>query len=82
MIDTKKKMREIVKEEPKFGEFLVFKGFPFTVKNPLTALVNFDQVAELKKLDKAAFLAEYEEWKEKQTESTETECAACGKCIH
>ena len=63
MIDTKMKMREIVKKEPLFGEFLVSKGFPFTIKNPLTALVSFDQVAELKKLDKMAFLAEYEEWK-------------------
>ncbi len=68
MIDTKKKMREIVKGEPMFGKFLVYKGFPFTIKNPLTALVSFDQVAELKKLDKEAFLKEYEEWKAVQTE--------------
>ena len=68
MIDSKKKMREIVKDEPKFGEFLVYKGFPFTIKNPLTALVTFDQVAELKKLDKEAFLKEYEGWKALQTE--------------
>lgn len=68
MIDTTKKMREIVKEEPLFGEFLVSKGFPFTIKNPLTALVNFDQVAEMKKLDKEAFLAEYEAWKAAWTE--------------
>ena len=67
MIDTKKKMREIVKQEPLFGEFLVFKGFPFTTKNPLTALVSFEQVAELKKLDKEAFLGEYEDWKAAKT---------------
>lgn len=68
MIDTKMKMRKIVKQEPLFGEFLVYKGFPFTIKNPITALVSFDQVAELKKLDKEAFLAEYEEWKAGKTE--------------
>lgn len=68
MIDTTKKMREIVKGEPSFGEFLVYKGFPFTTKNPLTALVSFDQVAELKKIDKNSFLAEYEKWKVEKTE--------------
>lgn len=63
MIETHRKMREIVKEEPSFGEFLVYKGFPFSIKNPLTALVSFDQVADIKKLDKEAFLKEYETWK-------------------
>lgn len=63
MIDTTIKMRELVKGEPLFGDFLRSKGFPFTTKNPVTALVTFDDVVRLKKLDKDAFLAEYEAYK-------------------
>ena len=63
MIDTTKKMRAIVEDEPLFGDFLRSKGFPFTTKNPVTALVTFDDVVRLRKLDKDAFLAEYEAYK-------------------
>lgn len=63
MIDMTKTMREVVKEEPAFGEFLKVKGFPFTIKNPITALVTFEDVVKRQKLDKEAFLAEYEVWK-------------------
>lgn len=63
MIDTTKKMRAIVEEEPLFGDFLRSKGFPFTTKNPVTALVTFDDVVRLKKLDRESFLAEYEAYK-------------------
>lgn len=66
MIDTTKKMRAIVEAEPLFGEFLVSKGFPFSIKNPVTALVSFDDVVRLRKLDKDAFLAEYEQFKAAQ----------------
>ncbi|WP_222838528.1 hypothetical protein [Olsenella uli] len=63
MIDTTRKMRAIVNDEPLFGDFLRSKGFPFTTKSPVTALVTFDDVVRLKKLDKEAFLAEYEAYK-------------------
>ena len=63
MIDSTMKMRAIVEAEPVFGAFLRSKGFPFTTKNPVTALVTFDDVVRLKKLDKDAFLAEYEAYK-------------------
>lgn len=63
-IDTTQTMRQIVETEPRFAEFLQHKGFPFTVENPITEIVTFDDVAEMQKLDKGAFIAEYMEWKE------------------
>lgn len=63
MIKTDIPMRQVVKEEPEFGDFLRSKGFPFTTKNPITAIVTFEDVVKKKNLDKDAFLAEYEEWK-------------------
>lgn len=62
MIDSTKTMNQIATEEPAFGEFLRAKGFPFSVSNPITKLVTFDDVVKLKKLDREAFLAEYEAW--------------------
>lgn len=62
MIDSTKTMNQIATEEPAFGDFLRVKGFPFSVGNPITKLVTFDDVVKLKKLDKEAFLAEYEAW--------------------
>ena len=62
MIDSTKTMNQIATEEPAFGDFLRAKGFPFSVGNPITKLVTFDDVVKLKKLDKDAFLAEYEAW--------------------
>ncbi len=62
MIDPTKSMNQIVTEEPAFGEFLRSKGFPFSVSNPITKLVTFNDVVKLKKLDREAFLAEYEAW--------------------
>ena len=63
MIDATKTMREIVKGEPLFADFLVSKGFPFTVENPMTEYVTFNDVVERRKLDKESFLAEYAEFK-------------------
>lgn len=63
MIDSGKKMRQIAEEEPLFADFLVSKGFPFSVDNPVTELVTFDDVVALKDLDKEAFLEEYAEFK-------------------
>ncbi len=62
MIDSTKTMNQIATEDPAFGEFLRAKGFPFSVSNPITKLVTFDDVVKLKKLDREAFLAEYEAW--------------------
>lgn len=69
MIDSTMKMRAIAEAEPLFAEFLVSKGFPFTVKNPITALVTFDDVVAMKGLDKDAFLAEYEQFKAARAEA-------------
>lgn len=63
MIDTSKKIRAIVNEEPLFGEFLKEKGFPLKLNSPITLIVSFDDVAKKKDIDKAAFLAEYATWK-------------------
>lgn len=63
VIDATKTMREIVKDEPLFADFLVSKGFPFTVENLMTEFVTFNDVVERRKLDKEAFLAEYATYK-------------------
>jgi hypothetical protein len=62
-IDMTKCMRDVVLEDPMFGEFLVDKGFPFSVENPITELVTFADVVKLRHLDKDAFLAEYDEYR-------------------
>jgi len=64
MVDTSKKIRTIVNEEPLFGEFLKENGFPLNLNSPITLVVSFDDVAKRKGLDKAAFLLEYALWKE------------------
>lgn len=63
MFDSTKTMREIATEDPLFAEFLVSKGFPFTVDNPITELVTFDDVVNVRQLDRDTFLAEYEEYR-------------------
>lgn len=63
MFDSTKTMREIVTADPLFAEFLVSKGFPFSVDNPVTEVVTFDDVVNIRQLDKDAFLAEYAEYR-------------------
>lgn len=63
MIDPNRTMKEIVEADPLLGEFLVHKGFPFTLDNPVVELVTFNDVVTLKELDRSAFLAEYEEYR-------------------
>lgn len=63
MIETTKTMHEIVADEPLFADFLVSKGFPFTVENPITEYVTFEDVVMLRELDKEAFLNEYAAFK-------------------
>lgn len=62
-IDMKRCMRDVVTDDPMFGEFLVDKGFPFSVENPITELVTFADVVQMHRLDEDAFLAEYDEYR-------------------
>ena len=55
-MDTTKTMRELCADEPKLESFLQSKGFPFTIDNPITELVTFDDVVQFRGLDKQAFL--------------------------
>ena len=61
--DTAKTMREICEDEPLFEGFLQSKGFPFSIDNPITEIVSFDDVAQMRELDKDGFLAEFEAYK-------------------
>lgn len=56
-------MREICAAEPLFERFLQSKGFPFSVENPITEYVTFEDVVEIRSLDRDAFLAEFEDYK-------------------
>lgn len=60
---TTNTMRQICADEPLFEGFLQSKGFPFTVENPITEHVTFEDVVEMRQLDKDAFLAEFEAYK-------------------
>ena len=63
LLDDARAAHELAGEDPLFAEFLVSKGFPFTVDNPITELVTFDDVVNVRQLDRDAFLAEYEEYR-------------------
>lgn len=63
-MDTTKTMRELCADEPLFESFLVLKGFPFSLNNPIVDLVTFEDVAAVQSLDKEAFLAEFDRYKE------------------
>lgn len=62
-MDTTKTMRQICADEPLFESFLVLKGFPFSLSNPIVDLVTFEDVVVVQSLDKDAFLAEFEQYK-------------------
>ena len=62
-MDTTKTMREICADEPLFESFLVLKGFPFSLQNPIVDLVTFEDVVVVQGLDKESFLAEFERYK-------------------
>lgn len=59
MMPSTSTMREIVEDEPLFAEFLVSKGFPFTLENPIVDLVTLDDVVTLRNLDKDELLGDY-----------------------
>lgn len=63
MMDSTRSMKEIVEKDPLFGAFLVSKGFPFSLDNPVVELVTFDDVVALRQLDRDAFLAEYDDYR-------------------
>lgn len=62
-MDTTKTMRALCADEPMLESFLVLKGFPFSLENPIVDLVTFEDVVIVRQLDKEAFLAEFEEYK-------------------
>lgn len=64
MIDTTLTMRELCEAEPALEGFLVAKGFPFSLSNPIVDLVTLEDVAEVQELDLPAFLGEFETYKQ------------------
>lgn len=63
LINEQKSMHEIVSAEPSLGKFLVSKGLPFSLSNPITECVTFDDAMALHDFDKDAFLREYRQYK-------------------
>lgn len=63
LISEQKSMHEIVSAEPSLGKFLVSKGLPFSLSNPITECVTFDNAMALHDFDKDAFLREYRQYK-------------------
>lgn len=63
LINEQKSMYEIVSAEPSLGKFLVSKGLPFSLSNPITECVTFDDAMALHDFDKDAFLREYRQYK-------------------
>lgn len=63
LISEQKSMYEIVSAEPSLGKFLVSKGLPFSLSNPITECVTFDDAMALHDFDKDAFLREYRQYK-------------------
>ncbi len=65
-MDTTKTMRELCSDEPALESFLQSKGFPFSLDNPIVDLVTFDDVCQVRSLDREEFLAEFEAFKAQQ----------------
>lgn len=63
MIDPSKFMREVCDDEPMLPGFLVAKGFPFSLDNPIIDLVTFDDVMDVQELDRDGLVAEFEAYK-------------------
>lgn len=63
LINEQKSMHEIVSAEPSLGKFLVSKGLLFSLSNPITECVTFDDAMALHDFDKDAFLREYRQYK-------------------
>lgn len=69
MIDKTKTMKETVLADPLFGDFLVYKGFPFSLDNPIVELVTFADVIQVQQLNEQEFLAEYERYRSEADEA-------------
>ena len=65
-MDTTKTMRQLCEEQPALESFLQSKGFPFSLENPIVDLVTFDDVCQVRNLDREEFLAEFEAFKAQQ----------------
>lgn len=65
-MDTTKTMRQLCEEQPVLEPFLQSKGFPFSLENPIVDLVTFDDVCQVRNLDREEFLAEFEAFKAQQ----------------
>ncbi len=65
-MDTTKTMRQLCEEQPALEPFLQSKGFPFSLENPIVDLVTFDDVCQVRNLDREEFLAEFEAFKAQQ----------------
>ena len=65
-MDTTKTMRLLCEEQPALEPFLQSKGFPFSLENPIVDLVTFDDVCQVRNLDREEFLAEFEAFKAQQ----------------
>ena len=57
-MDTTKTMRQLCADEPKQS-----KGFPFSLDNPIVDLVTFEDVCQVRSLDRDEFLGEFEAYK-------------------
>ena len=62
-MDTTKTMRQLCADEPKLEAFLQSKGFPFSLDNPIVDLVTFEDVCQVRSLDRDKFLGEFEAYK-------------------
>ena len=65
-MDTTKTMRQLCEEQPALEPFPQSKGFPFSLENPIVDLVTFDDVCQVRNLDREEFLAELEAFKAQQ----------------
>lgn len=65
MFDLTKTMRQLCDDEPLLESFLVLKGFPFSLDNPIVDLVTFDDVATVQNLDREAFYGEFAAYKKR-----------------
>lgn len=63
MLDPKKTMFDLCDEEPLLKDFLLAKGFPFSLDNPLVQFVDLTDVMGVSGLDLDAFLAEFEAYR-------------------
>ena len=62
-MDRTKTMRQLCADEPKLEAFLQSKGFPFSLDNPIVDLVTFEDVCQVRSLDRDEFLGEFEAYK-------------------